>query len=91
MERFRNATERMSTIYYQKLPWRNTSTSDLADVEKPPVTTDSGGFDVTSSDEASVSRLEADQHVFAWQELSLELGDGKRLLHEVSGKNIREQ
>ncbi|OKO95199.1 Brefeldin A resistance protein [Penicillium subrubescens] len=91
MERFRNATERMSTIYYQKLPWTKTSTSDLADVEKLPVTTDLGGFDATSNDESSVSRLEAVQHVFAWQELSLELGDGKRLLHEVSGKNIREQ
>ncbi|CEJ59027.1 Putative Pleiotropic drug resistance proteins (PDR1-15), ABC superfamily [Penicillium brasilianum] len=85
MERFRNATERMSTIYYQKLPWINTSTSDLADVEKPPVTTDLSGSDVTSNDEAAYSRLETDQHVFAWQELSLELGDGKRLLHEVSG------
>lgn len=91
MERFRNATERMSTIYYQKLPWANTSTSNLTDVEKPPVSTDADGFDATSNGETAVSRLEADQHVFAWQELSLELGDGKRLLHEVSGKNVHGQ
>ncbi|KAE8373888.1 hypothetical protein BDV26DRAFT_300713 [Aspergillus bertholletiae] len=87
MERFRHTAEHMSTIFYRRLPsWVRASASRSADIEEPPVVTKtkeskpSFNYDVTT-----IGRLETTQSVFAWQELSLQLDDDKRLLHEVLG------
>ncbi|KAJ5372042.1 hypothetical protein N7517_004048 [Penicillium concentricum] len=85
MERFRHAAERMSTIYYQKLPWANTSTLNLPDIERPQPTGEIGKSEKTSDSESAVNQLEPNKHVFAWQDLTLELSNGKCLLQNVSG------
>ncbi|PYI08307.1 hypothetical protein BO78DRAFT_405795 [Aspergillus sclerotiicarbonarius CBS 121057] len=88
MERFRHPAEQMSTIFYRRLPsWANASLSRPADdIEKPPYVTETKKLKPVSNSEVSaIGRLESAQNVFAWQELSLQLDDGKRLLHEVSG------
>ena len=88
MERFRNAAEHMSTIFYRRLPsWVSASASRSADIEEPPIVAETKDSKPSSNhDVKTIGRLETTQSVFAWQELSLQLGDDKRLLHEVSGK-----
>ncbi|KDE85132.1 pleiotropic drug resistance protein [Aspergillus oryzae 100-8] len=87
MERFRNAAEHMSTIFYRRLPsWVSASASRSADIEEPPIVAETKDSKPSSNhDVKAIGRLETTQSVFAWQELSLQLGDDKRLLHEVSG------
>ncbi|KAJ5890238.1 ATP-binding cassette transporter [Penicillium tannophilum] len=85
MERFRHAAAHMSTIYYRKLPWTSTSDPALTDIEKQPVTKEIGNPEQTSNSESAAKHLEPSNHVFAWQDLTLELGNGRRLLENVSG------
>ncbi|KAE8414536.1 ATP-binding cassette transporter [Aspergillus pseudocaelatus] len=87
MERFRHAAEHMSTIFYRRLPsWVRASASRSADIEEPPMVTETKESKPSSNhDVTTISRLETTQSVFAWQELSLQLDEDKRLLHEVSG------
>ncbi|KAB8201223.1 P-loop containing nucleoside triphosphate hydrolase protein [Aspergillus parasiticus] len=87
MERFRNAAEHMSTIFYRRLPsWVSASASRSADIEEPPIVNETKDSKPSSNhDVKAIGRLETTQSVFAWQELSLQLDDDKRLLHEVSG------
>ncbi|KAJ5697282.1 ATP-binding cassette transporter [Penicillium malachiteum] len=83
MERFCHAAAHMSTIYYRKLPWSNVSA--LADIEKPAVMDDIGTYEEASESEFPVNHFEPNNHVFAWQDLTLDLDNGKRLLENVSG------
>ncbi|KAL6229031.1 hypothetical protein BDW75DRAFT_246098 [Aspergillus navahoensis] len=85
MERFRHAAEQMSTIYYRQLPRADAAYPSLTDVEKPPPATENGGPNEPLNTQPLAHTLEVNQHIFAWQDLSLELGDGKRLLQKVSG------
>ncbi|KAE8135084.1 P-loop containing nucleoside triphosphate hydrolase protein [Aspergillus pseudotamarii] len=87
MERFRHAAEHMSTIFYRRLPsWVRASASRSADIEEPPMASETKESKPSSNhDVTTIGRLEATQSVFAWQGLSLQLDDDKRLLHEVSG------
>ena len=88
MERFRHAAEHMSTIFYRRLPsWVRDLASRSADIEEPPIVTETKEAKPSSNHEVTaIGRLETAQSVFAWKELSLQLDDDKRLLHEVSGK-----
>ncbi|KAJ5646156.1 hypothetical protein N7490_002528 [Penicillium lividum] len=85
MERFRHAAAHMSTIYYRKLPWTNTSATSLTDIETPPLTNEIGKYEKTSESESAAKHFEPNSHTFAWQDLTLDLGNGKRLLDNVSG------
>ena len=78
----------MSTIYYRKLPWTNPSTPGLTDIENPPVTNEIGNNEKTSESESSANPPEPSDHVFAWQNLTLEIDNGTRLLENVSGKIV---
>jgi hypothetical protein len=75
----------MSTIYYRKLPWTKTSATSLTDIETPPLTNEIGKYEKTSESESAANHFEPNSHTFAWQDLTLELGNGKRLLDNVSG------
>ena len=90
MERFRHAAEHMSTIFYRRLPsWVRASSSRSADIEEPPMASETKESKPSSNhDVTTIGRLETTQSVFAWQGLSLQLDDDKRLLHEVSGKAL---
>ncbi|KAJ5629998.1 ATP-binding cassette transporter [Penicillium herquei] len=85
MERFRHAAAHMSTIYYQKLPWSKASAPTLADIEKPTVTDEIGTYEKASESKFAANYFEPNNHVFAWQDLILDLDNGKRLLDNVSG------
>ncbi|RAH54522.1 ATP-binding cassette transporter [Aspergillus piperis CBS 112811] len=87
MERFRHASEQMATVFYRKLPsWANASPTRPTDIEKPPYVTDSKELRPISNDEIpTIGCLDNTQNVFAWHELSLELDDGRKLFHQVSG------
>ncbi|KAJ5758752.1 hypothetical protein N7520_005908 [Penicillium odoratum] len=80
MERFRHAAAHMSTIYYRKLPWTKTSATSLTDIETPPLTNEIGKYEKTSESESAANHFEPNSHTFAWQDLTLDLGNGKRLL-----------
>lgn len=88
MERFRHASEQMATVFYRKLPsWANASPTRPTDIEKPPYVTGSKELRPISNGEIpTIGCLDNTQNVFAWHELSLELHDGRNLLHQVSGK-----
>ncbi|KAJ5719105.1 P-loop containing nucleoside triphosphate hydrolase protein [Penicillium malachiteum] len=85
MERFRHAAAHMSTIYYQKLPWSKASAPTLTDIEKPAMTNEVNMFEKGSETELPANYFEPNKHVFSWQDLTLDLGNGKRLLDNVSG------
>lgn len=78
----------MSTMYYRKLPWTATSAPALTDIENPPVTKEVGKYEETSNSESAANNLEPSNSFFAWQDLTLELGNGRRLLENVSGKVV---
>ncbi|KAJ5816999.1 hypothetical protein N7447_009232 [Penicillium robsamsonii] len=86
MERFRHAAERMSTIYYQKLPWKNTSTLDLPDIENPLPTGEIAKSEKTSDSESVVNHLEPNKHT--WQESPEFKATQDNLQHLLEKKDV---